>query len=61
MKIFGPWTVVGLGGIGTRILVSLHSDRRTHRQRLNVMAMFRKHLSVSRPPEASPTEPAHRP
>jgi hypothetical protein len=38
------WAVVGLGGIGARILVSLHSDRLAHRQRLNVMALFFEHV-----------------
>jgi ATP-binding cassette, subfamily B, beta-glucan exporter len=44
IKIFGLWAVVGLGGIGARILVSLHSDRLAHCQRLNVMAMFFEHV-----------------
>jgi ATP-binding cassette subfamily B protein len=44
IKIFGLWALVGLGGIGARILVSLHSDRLAHRQRLNVMAMFFEHV-----------------
>jgi len=44
IKIFGLWAVVGLGGIGARILVSLHSDRLAHRQRLNVMALFFEHV-----------------
>jgi ATP-binding cassette subfamily B protein len=35
---------VGLGGIGARILVSLHADRLAHRQRLSVTAMFFEHV-----------------
>ena len=35
VRIFGLWAVVGVGGIGARILVSLHADRLAHRQRQN--------------------------
>jgi ATP-binding cassette subfamily B protein len=42
--IFGLWAAVGVGGIGARILVSLHADRLAHRQRLSVTAMFFEHV-----------------
>jgi hypothetical protein len=44
VRIFGLWTAVGAGGIGARILVSLHADRLAHRQRLNVTAQFFEHV-----------------
>jgi ATP-binding cassette subfamily B protein len=44
VRIFGLWAAVGVGGIGARILVSLHADRLAHRQRLNVTAMFFEHV-----------------
>jgi ATP-binding cassette subfamily B protein len=44
IRIFGLWAAVGLGGIGARILVSLHADRLAHRQRLSVTAMFFEHV-----------------
>ncbi|MGE5256890.1 MAG: glucan ABC transporter ATP-binding protein/ permease [Hyphomicrobiales bacterium] len=44
VRIFGLWTAVGVGGIGARILVSLHADRLAHRQRLNVTAQFFEHV-----------------
>jgi ATP-binding cassette subfamily B protein len=44
VRIFGLWAAVGVGGIGARILVSLHADRLAHRQRLNVMALFFEHV-----------------
>ncbi|MCU0592347.1 MAG: glucan ABC transporter ATP-binding protein/ permease [Desulfobacterales bacterium] len=44
VRIFGLWTAVGVGGIGARILVSLHADRLAHRQRQNVTAMFFEHV-----------------
>jgi glucan exporter ATP-binding protein len=42
--IFGLWAAVGVGGILARILVSLHSDRLAHRQRLDVTAAFFEHV-----------------
>ena len=44
IRIFGLWTAVGIGGIGARILVSLHADRLAHRQRQSVTAMFFEHV-----------------
>ena len=44
LRIFGLWAAVGIGGIGARILVSLHADRLAHRQRLAVTAMFFEHV-----------------
>jgi ATP-binding cassette subfamily B protein len=44
VRIFGLWAAVGVGGIGARILVSLHADRLAHRQRQNVTAMFFEHI-----------------
>jgi ATP-binding cassette subfamily B protein len=44
LRIFALWAAVGVGGIGARILVSLHADRLAHRQRLNVTAMFFEHV-----------------
>jgi ATP-binding cassette subfamily B protein len=44
VRIFGLWAAVGLGGIGARILVSLHADRLAHRQRLDVTARFFEHV-----------------
>ncbi len=44
VRIFGLWAAVGVGGIGARILVSLHADRLAHRQRLNVTAAFCEHV-----------------
>jgi ATP-binding cassette subfamily B protein len=44
VRIFGLWAAVGVGGIGARILVSLHADRLAHRQRQNVTAMFFEHV-----------------
>jgi ATP-binding cassette subfamily B protein len=44
LRIFGLWAAVGLGGIGARILVSLHADRLAHRQRQSVTAMFFEHV-----------------
>jgi ATP-binding cassette subfamily B protein len=44
VQIFGLWAAVGVGGIGARILVSLHADRLAHRQRLNVTAQFFEHV-----------------
>jgi ATP-binding cassette subfamily B protein len=44
IRIFGWWAAVGIGGIGARILVSLHADRLAHRQRLNAMALFFEHV-----------------
>jgi ATP-binding cassette subfamily B protein len=44
VRIFGLWAAVGVGGIGARILVSLHADRLAHRQRLNVTALFFEHI-----------------
>jgi ATP-binding cassette subfamily B protein len=44
VRIFGLWAAVGVGGIGARILVSLHADRLAHRQRLNVTAKFFEHV-----------------
>jgi ATP-binding cassette subfamily B protein len=42
--IFGLWATVGVGSIVARILVSLHSDRLAHRQRLDATAMFFEHV-----------------
>jgi len=44
IRIFGLWAAVGIGGIGARILVSLHADRLAHSQRLSVTAMFFEHV-----------------
>src|SRR5512143_1253061 len=44
VRIFGLWAAVGVGGIGARILVSLHADRLAHRQRLNVTAQYFEHV-----------------
>lgn len=44
LRIFGLWAAVGVGGIGARILVSLHADRLAHRQRLDAMARFFEHV-----------------
>jgi len=44
VRIFGLWAAVGIGGIGARILVSLHADRLAHRQRQSVTAMFFEHV-----------------
>jgi ATP-binding cassette subfamily B protein len=44
VRIFGLWAAVGVGGIGARILVSLHADRLAHRQRLNVTARYFEHV-----------------
>jgi ATP-binding cassette, subfamily B, beta-glucan exporter len=44
VRIFGLWAAVGIGGIGARILVSLHADRFAHRQRQSVTAMFFEHV-----------------
>jgi ATP-binding cassette subfamily B protein len=44
VRIFALWAAVGVGGIGARILVSLHADRLAHRQRLNVAASFFEHV-----------------
>jgi ATP-binding cassette subfamily B protein len=44
VKIFGVWALVGIGGIVANMLVSLHSDRLAHRQRLTVMAQFFEHV-----------------
>jgi ATP-binding cassette subfamily B protein len=44
VRIFGLWAAVGVGGIGARILVSLHADRLAHRQRQSVTAMFFEHV-----------------
>ncbi len=44
LRIFGLWAALGVGGIGARILVSLHADRLAHRQRLNATARFFEHV-----------------
>jgi ATP-binding cassette subfamily B protein len=44
LRIFGWWAAVGVGGIGARILVSLHADRLAHRQRQSVTATFFEHV-----------------
>lgn len=44
VRVFALWAAVGVGGIGARILVSLHADRLAHRQRLDVTAKFFEHI-----------------
>ncbi|MCU0561904.1 MAG: glucan ABC transporter ATP-binding protein/ permease [Desulfobacterales bacterium] len=44
VRVFALWAAVGVGGIGARILVSLHADRLAHRQRLDVTAKFFEHV-----------------
>ncbi len=44
IRVFALWAAVGVGGIGARILVSLHADRLAHRQRLDVTAKFFEHV-----------------
>lgn len=43
-QLLAIWAVVGLGGIGFNIVVSLQADRMAHRRRLGAMARFFEHV-----------------
>jgi glucan exporter ATP-binding protein len=45
-KLLALWAVVGLGGIGANIVVSLQADRMAHRRRLGAMARYFEHVLV---------------
>jgi len=40
----GLWAIIGLGGVGANIVVSLQADRMAHRRRLMVMARYFEHV-----------------
>jgi glucan exporter ATP-binding protein len=42
-RFIGWWALVGLGGVGANVWVSLHSDRLAHRRRLAAIAQFFEH------------------
>jgi glucan exporter ATP-binding protein len=47
--LLGIWAVIGLCGIGANILMAMQAERLAHRNRLNAMAKFFRHV-LSLPP-----------
>lgn len=44
MPLIGMWLTFGLFTIGCGVLIALHADRLSHRQRLNVMSRYFEHV-----------------
>jgi len=44
IRLFGIWSVVGVAGIVSGILVALHADRLAHRRRLAAVALYFEHV-----------------
>jgi ATP-binding cassette, subfamily B, beta-glucan exporter len=44
LPLIGMWLTFGLFTIGSGVLIALHADRLSHRQRLNVMARYFEHV-----------------